>query len=61
MRNSEETSPPPHYMDSYGNLVSSSSYKRSGMGSLATGGFGGLTGGYSSKEASIDALPTRKR
>ena len=61
MRHSEEHSPPPHYLDSYRNLGSTSSDKRSGIGSFPYGGIGGIGGGYNSKEANIDALHMRKR
>ena len=61
MRHSEENSPPPHYLDSYEKLASTSSHKRSGIGSFPFSGIGGIAGGYNSKEANIDALHIRKR
>ena len=61
MRHSEENSPPPHYMDSQGNLAYTSVHKQPNVGGFVLSGIGGLPGGYNSKEASIDQLPTRKR
>ena len=57
----EENSPPPHYPEGYGHLVPSSIHKQAGIGSYALSGITGLASGYSSKEAIIDQLHTRKR
>ena len=61
LRHPEENSPPPHYPEGYGHLVPSSIHKQPGIGSYALSGITGLASGYSSKEAIIDQLHTRKR